>query len=103
MSELLREMTMHALPLVFLLFLCACAPTMDDLILEANLSGDWTAVNSRIARDVENEIESQECRSDTVRFCENSLTAASCTCVPEYHFDDRQRELAIRRRFDRRH
>jgi len=49
-------MIMRALQLLVLFLLPACAATTDELFMEANISGDFTAVNARLEAEAENEI-----------------------------------------------
>jgi hypothetical protein len=78
---------MRALPLLVLFLLSACAPTLDELFIKANISGDWTAVNTRL----EAEGPPASCRDGSVLLCRSSHVE-SCTCAPELHYDDRHRE-----------
>lgn len=90
---------MRALLLAVLYSLSACAPTTNDLFMKANSSGDWTAVNARLEVEEEMRAGPLECRSHFVLSCNSS----TCGCVPRADFDDRQRELAIRRSNNHRH
>lgn len=94
---------MRALPIAVLFSLAACAPTTEELITEANISGDWTAVNARIAIEEEMYAEPLECGSHFILFCETSAIGESCGCVVEDDFNDWQRDLALRRGNNRRH
>ena len=93
---------MRALSLAVLFFLSACAPTLDDLIMNASNNGDWTAVNAKIAAEEESRAEPLECRRNFVLWCESSSSGETCGCEPIANFDERQRELAIRRGINRR-
>jgi len=84
---------MRTLLLAVLFSLSACAPTTDDLFMNANSSGDWTAVNARLELEEEARAKPLECRSNFVLWC----NASSCSCVPGADANDRQRELALRR------
>jgi hypothetical protein len=90
---------MRALLLAVLYLLSACAPTMDDLFMKANNSGDWTAVNARLQVEEEMRAKPLECRSNFILWCDSS----SCSCVPKADFSDRQRELAVRPRNNHHH
>jgi len=85
---------MRTLPLLVLFLLPACAPTTDELFIKANISGDWTAVNARL--ETEDEPQPANCRDGFIPVCEVS-NIETCTCVPNYRFHDRQRELRIQR------
>jgi len=90
---------MRTLLLAVLYLLSACAPTMDDLFMMANSSGDWTAVNARLEVEEEMRAEPLECRSNFILWCNSS----SCSCMPGADITDRQRELALRRGNNHRH
>jgi len=92
---------MRTLLLAVLIFLSACAPTMDDLKMEVNISGDWTAVNARLDAEEEIRFEQTECGRRFVAICDSRSEA--CSCVLKDEFEHQQRELAFRRVIERRH
>ncbi len=94
---------MRALPIAVFFLLSACAPTLDDLIVEANSSGDFTAVNARLEIDDKAQAGPTECGSHFILLCESSSHGEACGCAPSADFHDKQRELAVRRRNKRRY
>jgi hypothetical protein len=87
---------MRALPLLVLVLLPACATTTDELFTEANISGDFTAVNARLEAENEEMIRPANCRAGSVLVCEPSRVE-TCSCVPTVRFHDLQREVFIQR------
>ena len=92
---------MRTLLLAVLIFLSACAPTMDDLKMEANISGDWTAVNARLDAEEEIRFEQTECGRRFIPICDSRSEA--CKCVLRDEFAHQQREAALRRVLQQRH
>ena len=55
---------------VFLLFACAPYQTLDELIAEAEVTGDWTKVDKKLDRLAKNEAEnSSKCPSNKTEIC----------------------------------
>lgn len=92
---------MRTLLLAVLIFLSACAATMDDLKMEANISGDWTAVNARLNAEEEIQFAQTECGRRFIAICGSRSEA--CKCVLRDEFEHQQQELALRRVIERRH
>jgi hypothetical protein len=92
---------MRALLLTASIFLSACAPTTNELILEANISGNWTAVNARMDAEDENESGPMECRDSFILACASG--GESCTCVLTARFEEQRRDMAIQRGMNRNH
>ena len=82
------------------MILGACAPTTSELFVKANSSGNWTAVNQRLAQEDEGGRENS-CREGLVLVCEGQH-AASCQCEAASRFDEARIERAtINRRTHR--
>ncbi|MHC4355601.1 MAG: hypothetical protein ACYS0H_23115 [Planctomycetota bacterium] len=73
---------MKALALVSLFLLSGCAVSTDDLIEKAHLTGDWTAVNQRMAaierRQARN---APSCPGGSTQMCSNRLGDKRCACI----------------------
>ena len=95
------ELSMRTLLLAALFILSACAPTMNDLKMEATDSGDWTAVNARLDAEEEIRFEQTECGSRFIPMCGSRSEA--CKCVLKDEFAHQQREAALQRVLQRRH
>jgi hypothetical protein len=71
-----------ALALVSLFLLSGCAASTDDLIEKAHLTGDWTAVNQRMAaierRRARN---APSCPGGSTQMCSNRFGDKRCACV----------------------
>jgi hypothetical protein len=89
---------MRALPLLFLPFLLfllsACSPTMDEIFIRANNTGDWTVVNERF--DAEEQRGPARCRDGLILICGTSQ-ASTCICESTARFYERYRESPGRR------
>jgi hypothetical protein len=92
---------MRTLQLAVLILLPACAPTIDDLRMEANISGDWTAVNAKLDAEEEARFGQSECGHRFMAFCDTHKQA--CKCVLRDEFEHEQRELALQRALQRGH
>ena len=103
MIDLLEELNMRALLLLSSLLFSACAPSLSDLIMQANSSGDWTAVSKKIDAKEARRAEPLECRSSFTLFCEVSLQGEDCACVLTDRLNNRQMTKDIRRGPARRH
>ena len=88
---------MRTLLLRALFLLPACAPTMADLSVDANSSGEWTTVNERVSQDVEHEMGRPTCRTGFTEFCVLTPPTESCSCAPNQIWDDRLEAIATRR------
>ena len=72
---------MRFLLLIVMLTTSACVSSMDELIVEANRTGNWTAVNRRL--DVEDEAlaVSKSCSNGSVLWCDSTFIETACNCV----------------------
>jgi len=76
------ELDLRTLLLVLVMFsVSACASNLNELIAEANQSGDWTAVNQRLDRQEAVRAEQQFCSSRHTLYCRTVLDDTSCACV----------------------
>ena len=91
-------MIMRALLLLVLFMLPACAATTDELFTEANISGDFSAVNARLEAEAEDQEEMRpaKCRGPSVLVCETSHVE-TCSCVPTVQFHNQQRDAFVQR------
>ncbi len=66
------------------LFMVGCAPiaTMEELEMQAALTGDWTEVQKREAQIARRQARRGiQCPSGQVSFCETFAAKARCACV----------------------
>ena len=69
--------------------LSGCAPSTHDLIEQAQLTGDWSFVNKRIAAIDRREAQRpQSCPRGTKRWCISRLGHEKCSCVSDSEFRD---------------
>ena len=67
-----------------LLLMSACAPSTHDVIEQAQLTGNWTLVNKRIAALERLEARSlQLCPLGEKRWCISRLGHEKCSCVSD--------------------
>ena len=72
---------------VFLLFACTIVPfqTLDELIAEAEVTGDWTKVNKKLDVLEKKEAENaSNCPSNKTEICKNG----HCQCLAKRHMSD---------------
>ncbi len=95
---------MRFLLVLLLLTASACASTssMDELIANANSTGNWTAVNQRLDAEEESLAITQSCRDGDVLWCDLVLSEKNCHCVRMDHVLQPSRENEHRRGFNRR-
>lgn len=64
------------------LMACVSAPTLDELVYQANISGDWSAVEQR-ERLVEKRRASQglNCPQGLTSYCSHRGASKRCECV----------------------
>ena len=75
---------MRLLEILALLVLFGCAPyqTMDELMAEAEVTGNWTKVDERMQRLDREEAENQpSCPSDRTEICKDGR----CQCLTKGH------------------
>lgn len=75
---------MRLLGILALLVLFGCTPyqTMDELMAEAEVTGDWTRVDERTQRLDREEAENQSsCPSDRTEICKDGR----CRCLTKGH------------------
>ncbi|MFQ6006452.1 MAG: hypothetical protein ACE5OQ_13220 [Woeseia sp.] len=73
---------MKALGIISLFFLFGCAPSTQDLIEEAHLTGDWTHVNKRIEAIERREAKkTMMCPDGSTRWCDSRFGDDRCACV----------------------
>ncbi len=64
--------------------LSGCASSTHDLIEQAQLTGDWSFVNNRIAAIERRESQRpQSCPRGTKRWCTSRLGHEKCSCVSD--------------------
>ncbi len=79
---LLGSVKMKALSILILFVLIGCAPSTQDLIQQAHLTGDWTLVNQRVAAMERREAQrSQPCPRGGVKICNSRFGDNKCTCA----------------------
>ncbi len=78
---------------VFLVLLLAgCAPSMEKLTEEAEKTGDWTAVNARMATiEKEKSLRPESCGRNERYWCDEANNREGCRCV-----DDEDAQEALR-------
>ncbi len=70
--------------------LSGCAPSTHDLIEQAQLTGDWSFVNKRIAATERREAQRpQSCPRRTQRWCSKRNGNEKCRCISNSEFRDR--------------
>ncbi len=84
-----------------MIFVFGCASSMEELFVEANQSGDWTAVNKRFDRQEAAREEQQTCGSRHTLHCKTILGETSCGCAPNAALWDRTEEVARQQRGNR--
>lgn len=61
---------------------CAPAPTLDDLVYQANISGDWSAVEKReLLVEKRRARQGLTCSQGQVAYCESRGASERCQCV----------------------
>ena len=82
---------------IFSLFLLsACAPNTQDLIEQAQHTGDWSFVNKRIASLERLEPQhTQSCSRGMRRYCVRRMREEKCTCVSNSDFRDMLESLGL--------
>jgi len=88
---------MRALMVLLSLLFSACAPSMSDLILLANNSGDWTAVSKRIDTEEAKRAEPLKCHDNFILMCDIASRIVECSCV----FTDRIGNRPLAKSFQR--
>ncbi len=74
--------------------LSGCAPSTHDHIEQAQLTGDWSFVNKRIAAIERHEAQRpQSCPRDMKPLCVKRLRKQSCSCLSNSEFRDRLESL----------
>lgn len=84
-----------------MLSVSGCASNMNELIAEANQSGDWTAVNERLDSEEAARAAQQSCGSGQTLHCTTTLDETSCGCVSSAALWDRPAAMTMRQRGDR--
>ena len=81
----MNRKTFWAISILSALLLSGCATTSThELIEQAQLSGDWTAVNARFAALDQAEAQSRQmCPSGTKPWCVEHVGKESCSCVSD--------------------
>jgi hypothetical protein len=65
-----------------MILLSGCASSTNDLIREAQLTGDWTLVNSRMEAIERRDAQDQpSCPAGTKLWCSSHLDREECSCV----------------------
>ena len=73
---------MKAIGILSLFLLLGCAPSTQDLIEQAHLTGDWSFVNKRIEAEERRKAErGPSCPRGTIGWCEISFGDKRCSCV----------------------
>jgi hypothetical protein len=87
--------TFWAISVLSALLLSGCATTSTpELIEQAELTGDWTAVNARFAALDRAEGQSnQMCPSGTKPWCVKRIGKESCSCISDSEGRDRWESL----------
>ena len=76
--------------------LSGCAPSTQDLIEQARLSGDWSLVNKSMEAIERNEARRpQSCPRGTNRSCIGYLGDEKCECINNSDFQDMLRSLGL--------
>lgn len=85
----MRKNRICSIGIYCLFLLSACAPNTQDLIDQAQLTGDWSFVNKRIATLERLEPhQPQSCPGGTRRFCVSRMGKEKCSCVENSDFRD---------------
>ncbi len=73
-----------AISILAMFLLSGCAPSAQDLIEQAQLTGDLSFVNKRIAAIERREAQGpQSCPRGTKRWCTSRLGHEKCSCVSD--------------------
>jgi hypothetical protein len=76
--------------LLAMFLLTGCAASTDDLLKEAQLTGDWSLVNSRMEALERREAQDQpSCPRDKKLWCFSRLDHEECSCVSDSMGRDR--------------
>lgn len=74
----------------------ACAQSRQDLIKQAQLTGDWTAVDKRIEAVARYEEENRQfCPRGTRLFCVKRIRDEQCSCVSDWQGRDMLKRLGF--------
>ncbi len=80
----------RTLSILAMFLLSGCASSTNDLIKEAQLTGDWSLVNSRMEALERREAQDQpSCPIGTKLWCFSSLDREECSCVSDSKGRDR--------------
>jgi len=83
------EPTLKALSIISLFLLFGCAPSTQNLIEQAHLTGDWSLVNKRLELIERRKAQRpQSCPTGTTAFCNNSSGDKNCGCVDNSEMRD---------------
>ena len=69
---------MKALSITLLFLLFGCAPSTQNLIEQAHVTGDWSLVNERIEAERLRAERLQSCRLGTTELCNSGYEGCSC-------------------------
>ncbi len=75
---------MKALSIILLFLLFGCAPSTQDLIEQAHVTGDWSLVNVRIDAE-RRRAELLSCPLGTTEWCASRDERCSCISNPDLH------------------
>ena len=94
---------MRFILILILLTASACASSTDQLIADANRTGNWDRVNERFAAEDERLAVSPSCRGGTVLWCESKWGEEICACTRLDRFYDGSAINKSHRRIGRRY
>ena len=72
---------MRFILILILITASACVASTDELMAEANRTGNWDRVNDRFAAEDERQAVLPACRGGTVLLCESNLGEETCACT----------------------
>jgi len=79
---LLGSVKVKTLSIFSLFLLLGCAPSTQDLIEQAHLTGNWSLVNKRIeAEERRKAVSVPSCPRGTIPWCKISFGDKRCSCV----------------------
>ncbi len=84
-----------ALSIIFLFLLLGCAPSTQNLIDQAHVTGDWSLVNERIEAERRRAERLQSCRFGTTEWCDSGDEGCSCVNIADLRTAmDRMRDMS---------
>ena len=90
----MRRNNILTISILWLSLMSGCASSTQDLVEQAQLSGDWTLVNIRMAAIERREAQSkQSCPRGTKRWCISRIGRERCSCVSDSEGRDMFRDM----------